>query len=245
MAGFSPVRLGDRCVAWMNAGHWTARGKVFDIGNTTEAALVRLANGVSWEGAGGQGEEENGNGSLMRILPIALRFHGESATELMRLAGDASRITHAHRRSQLACGFYCLVVAAMLRGATLLEAWEGAVPELEQRVRDAPDEAAAFARILEGRLVGAPREEIKSSGYVIHTLEAALWCAQRHTTLAGALLEAVNLGSDTDTTGCVAGGIAGAMYGFEAIPPEWVEVLPRRSEVDALLAEFIPACRTG
>lgn len=241
--GFSAERLGSLYVSWMNACHWAARDRVFDVGRTTETALSRVADGTSWAASGEDGDGDNGNGSLMRILPIGLRFRNADVATIMRHAADASRITHAHPRAQAACGFYSVIVAEVVKGIALPEAIQRALPVLAGAVTTLPDEQVVFGRLLGGRLAEWPRESIRSSGYVMHSLEAALWCALTHGTFRDAVLAAVNLGSDTDTTGCVAGGLLGALYGYEAIPPEWIAELPRRKDVDALLDKFVPACR--
>lgn len=238
--GFSAERLGSLYVSWMNAGHWAARHKVFDVGRTTETALSRIAEGSSWAASGEDGEGDNGNGSLMRILPIGLRFRNAEAATIMRHAADASRITHAHPRSLVACGFYSVVISEVVNGAALPEAIHRALPVLSEAVATLPDERVVFGRLLGGRLAESPRESIRSSGYVMHTLEAALWCGLTHNSFKEGVLAAVNLGSDTDTTGCVTGGLLGALYGYEAIPHEWIAELPRRADVDALLERFTP-----
>lgn len=249
VGGFDPELMARLCVSWMTHSHWTARGSVFDIGRTTFEALTRVAEGHRWDIAGATDENSNGNGSLMRILPVALRFRKKGSAALMRYAADASRITHAHPRSQLACGYYCLVVAEVLAGATVAAAMQTTIPILRDAVHALPEdtltfsrEELTFARLLSGELGRAGRDDIKSLGYVMHSLEAALWCALREPTFEDAVLAAVNLGGDTDTTACVAGGLLGALHGYEAIPPEWIAALPRREDVDALLDKFVPAC---
>lgn len=241
--GFSARRLGALYVRWMRDGYWGARGEVFDIGGTTRSALSRLGDGVPIERAGDDGEGQNGNGSLMRILPVALHGSRAGADVISERAMVASSITHAHRRSQIACAFYCLIVEAVLRGVTVVEAYRAAIAHVEPRVQSLPRERAAFARLLSGEIAQAARQEIGASGYVIHTLEAAIWCVLRHDDFESAVLAAVNLGDDTDTTACVTGGLAGAVFGLESIPAPWLETLPRRSDVEALLDRFVPACR--
>jgi ADP-ribosyl-[dinitrogen reductase] hydrolase len=241
--GFSPERLGALYVRWMRDGHWSARGEVFDIGGTTLSALSRLAAGVPLGQAGDKGEEQNGNGSLMRILPVAVHAGRAGADFICEHAMLASSITHAHRRSQIACAFYCLMVEAVLRGTSVTEAYRAAVAYFEPRLQSLPRERAAFARLLEGNIAHTARDEISASGYVVHTLEASIWCVLCHDDFERAVLAAVNLGDDTDTTACVTGGLAGAIYGLESIPAPWLEALPRRSDVEGLLDRFVPACR--
>jgi len=237
---YSPEYLGQLFVRWMKDRHWTARDEVFDIGGATLTALGRIDAGVAIAAAGVTGEDENGNGSLMRILPVALRFAPRVPdAELTRRAMEVSRITHAHPRSQLACAFYCLTAAALLRQRTPEEAYAHAREAIQPCLGKFPSERSAFDRILSGKISRLARSDIKSSGYVIDTLEAALWCLLRHASFQGAVLAAVNLGGDTDTTGCITGGLAGVAHGRAAIPRIWLETLPRREELNDLVAAFV------
>jgi ADP-ribosylglycohydrolase len=242
--------LGRLLADWLHNGRWTARGSVFDVGNTTRDALQRILAGASAERAGGDAEGDNGNGSLMRILPVALRF-SKTATppELARLAMRASAITHGHVRSRLACACYCLIAQQIIR-VTGADAGAGARVSAREAVGkgvenflpllDAhPNERIHFSRIRVAALAGADSDSIRSGGYVMDTLEAALWCLLHHDTFAATVLAAVNLGGDTDTTGCVAGGLAGLLYGCEAIPADWIGALPKRDDIGALLDRFI------
>jgi ADP-ribosylglycohydrolase len=180
----------------------------------------------------------------MCILPVGLRFRANDEAELFRHAGDISALTHGHPRAQLACAFYCLFVSLVMTGSSLREAYSDAIRRIAALFTLHREEKLHFARILGGRLDESPVEQVQSSGYVIHTLEASLWCALQHTDFRSAVLAAVNLGGDTDTTGCVTGGLAGAFYGIDAIPAEWLAALPRRAEVDALLERFSHVCKS-
>ena len=238
---FDLERLGALFVRWMRNGHWSARGQVFDIGITTSSALARIDDGQPARFAGMNEEDQNGNGSLMRILPIALRYP-VPADELAQRAFDLSRVTHAHPRSQLACAIYCLFAAQLLQGKPPLDAYAAMIKEAGPLVAAYPSEKDHFNRVLGGTLQHVPRERIKSGGYVIETLEAAIWCVLRHRSFSDTVLEAVNLGGDTDTTGCVAGGLAGIVYGFAEIPSEWVKILPQQQALAGLIAKFTLVC---
>lgn len=237
----SPAEIGQLYVAWMREGRWTARGNVFDIGRTTQLALSRLADGIP---PPPPAVSENGNGSLMRILPVGLQQGAADPAAQIRTAMDLSALTHGHPRSQLACVFYSLVVAHVLRGSAALDAHRIAASECAQLFAPHPAEHAVFARVLSADFRRTSERDIHSSGYVLHTLEASLWCVLNQPNFTSAVLTAVNLGGDTDTTGCVTGGLAGALHGIDAIPPEWIAALPRREEIDALLARFIGAHST-
>ena len=245
--GYSVRRLADHCARWYEDAFWTPHGEVFDIGITTREALQRLRHlpqGAS-PLVGGRDEMSNGNGSLMRILPLA--FYQPEAplpVRFQRIA-DASAVTHAHLRSALACFFYIELAAYLRAGLTPAEAYARlceAAPAQFEALQVPANEAAPFARFLGGQLALVPEAAIASSGYVLHTLEAAVWCLLRHATYAETVLAAVNLGDDTDTTGAVAGGLAGLCYGEGGIPVEWLAVLARRTDIEDLAHRAAVGC---
>jgi ADP-ribosyl-[dinitrogen reductase] hydrolase len=229
--------IGQRFIAWFNDGLWAAHGDVFDVGLTTTDALMRIANGTPAQEAGGQDEHTNGNGSLMRILPVALRFAKGPIAELLDRSSRASAITHAHPRSQLACCFYALVVRQLLSGAEPKQAVQEVGASFGSHFPGNP-ELRHFRHLIDEDLSTKPDERIVSSGYVIDTLTASLWCLLTTTNFKECVLKAVNLGGDTDTTGCVAGGLAGVTYGAESIPGEWIEQLPRERDIGHLFNQF-------
>ena len=237
---FDPEDMGQRFVQWSEGRLWTPWGKVFDIGGATRQALGRIQQGTPAEQAGGKDESSNGNGSLMRILPIALSFWKESPESLMEYARRASSITHAHPRSEVACAFYCLVVAALLRGETPAAAHLAAA-RIVGPLFDAKPLAAErhhFALALSPDLAATPESAIGSSGYVIDTLTAGLWCLLTSSSYSEAVLKAVNLGGDTDTTGIAAGGLAGVHYGLAAMPERWRLAMARADDLDELFTTF-------
>lgn len=237
---FDPGDLAARFVRWKNENLWTPHGSVFDIGIATSTAISRLAAGTDPLSAGGSSENSNGNGSLMRILPLALFCAGEPTSSLTASLAMASRLTHAHPRSQLACAFFGLFVRPLLEGATPADALAAAASLFPATAATlAPAELPHFNRLLDPSFASLPEHEIHGSGYVIHTLEASLWCLLNTTSFTAATLRAVNLGEDTDTTGCVTGGIAGIHYGINAIPTSWVSTLARHDDVAALFDRFL------
>jgi ADP-ribosyl-[dinitrogen reductase] hydrolase len=239
-AAYQPARLASLFLAWVDRGHWTPHGTVFDIGIATRQALARIRRGVAPEDAGGIGEHDNGNGSLMRILPVALRYADAPAEEMLTMAHRISALTHRHPRSQMACGLYCLMISGLLLGLAPQEAYRAMVDQAVRLYAAEPfaTELPHFSRLLEGTLADLPESAIASSGYVIHTLEAAIWCLLTTSTFEDAVLVAVNLGEDTDTTGCVVGGLAGAWYGLHALPDNWRSALVRAPDIAGLFAEF-------
>jgi len=231
--GFDLQDIGNRFVRWFDEGYWTPYGVAFDIGNTTYRAIARLRTGVEPTQAGGRGEYDNGNGSLMRTLPIALYFAKADTAELLDAAHRVSCLTHAHPRSQMACGFYSLIAVRLLRGDTPLEAYYGAVEDAVEAYSVPPfsQELAHFGRLFTRRIHEEAEDAIRSSGYVIHTLEASLWTFLRASSFEESVLTAVNLGGDTDTTGAVTGGLAGVYYGLDGIPRDWVNSLARVADI--------------
>jgi ADP-ribosylglycohydrolase len=238
---FSLADMGDRFVRWMNDGLWTAHGDVFDMGGTTATALLHIARGISADQAGGRSVESNGNGSLMRILPAVLRFAGEPIESSSSRLEKVSAITHGHARSRMACVFYGMMVRQLLLGRQSQEALDLARSEFSG-LYERSAEFSHFRHILEDDLVSLPEEEVVSTGYVLHTLHASLWCLLTTQTFQDCVLRAVNLGGDTDTTGCVAGGLAGVAYGINSIPSDWIHQLARRGDVDCLFHEFVGVC---
>jgi ADP-ribosylglycohydrolase len=242
---FDTEDLGKRFVAWYLNGLWAAQGKLFDIGITTSHALARISAGMRAEVAGSDAESSNGNGSLMRILPVAMKFARLPTNLLLDRIHRASAITHRHPRSQMACGYYALVVRELLGRATAGAAFSSGTAAFRAYYEADPWWAAeldAFQALLAEDLPNRPESQIDSDGYVMDTLTASLWCLLTSGTYEECVLKAVNLGGDTDTTGCVAGGLAGVLYGLEMVPARWREALPRQVELERLFGEFVGRC---
>jgi ADP-ribosyl-[dinitrogen reductase] hydrolase len=242
---FDLADMGERFVRWMNVGLWTAWGEPFDVGMATSDALLRIANGTPAAQAGGRDEYSNGNGSLMRILPVVMRFAAEPIESFANRVGKVSAITHGHARSQMACVFYGLVVRQLLLGCQTRAALASARAEFTGWYKRSA-EFPHFRHILEDNFISLPEDEIASTGYVLHTLHASLWCLVTTHNFYDCVLKAVNLGGDTDTTGCVTGGLAGVAYGIKSIPADWVNQIARKGDVDCLFHEFTNLCeKTG
>lgn len=214
-----------RLVGWLRDGYLAVDGRVFDVGIQTHAALAKLAAGVAPEQAGPSGERENGNGSLMRVLPLAL-WHRGSDDALIEDAMRSSVPTHGHLRSQLCCAVYCLWARRMLDGVELRSAWEQAVTVIEQVARE--HDAELLALDLRREPAG------NGSGYVVDCLHSAR-LALAEDSFEAVVRAAVALGNDTDTTAAVAGGIAGIRFGVEGIPARWRRELRGRELLDPLL----------
>lgn len=193
---------------WYENGEFTQYGDVFDIGMSTIQALRT--------GESQTGERDNGNGSLMRILPLAFTNCTEDEVR------QVSAITHGHRISMDACAIYVSIIRRCLEGEVFADVIRSLKPE------------EPFERI--PLLEDLPEPEIRSGGYVVSSLEAAIWCVLTTDSFRDCLLQAVNLGSDTDTTACIAGGLAAACcYTMEDIPVEWLEAIPKKEIIEACL----------
>ncbi len=236
-AEFDTQDMGRRFVRWMKEEYWTATGVVFDVGGATADALMRIAKGVPAEQAGGRDEYANGNGSLMRVLPVALRFAAGPMDQLADRLERASAITHGHVRSRLSCAFYGFVIRELLQGQKPEAALHAARTALVSWDESAVD-SIHFRHVLKDNLIALPEGEVVSTGYVLHTLHASLWCLLTTSSFEECVLRAVNLGGDTDTTGCVAGGLAGVYYGVDAVPDRWKNALPRREDLTQLFQHF-------
>jgi ADP-ribosylglycohydrolase len=217
---------------WVDKGAYTPeREGAFDIGGATSRALVRLRDGVDAIQAGGTEERDCGNGSLMRILPIALWDEEADSATLIERAHLASRVTHGHPRCQVTCALYVLIARAVLTGQTnAAGALEASVKRLEaDTYHGRPDMERALTELVTHRSKPGVRY---GRAYVLD----AFWSAWEAFALSGSYTEtierAIGYGHDTDTTAAIAGGLAGIRYGMEGIPLEWLHALRGREIVE-------------
>lgn len=225
------VKFGE----WYYDDEYTPTGEMFDVGNTCSYAIDNyFAYHKPVEECGLAGEHSNGNGSLMRIHPFVLYAYANqmSVDEWLGVIVKASALTHAHDRSKIGCLIYTFILMSLLKDKGK-DGLRDALKKAE-RYLSACAEFSPYERIFKSDFAGLPREEIKSSGYVVDTLEAAIWCLLTTDNYSDCVLKAVNLGDDTDTVAAVAGGLAGALYGYEAIPSEWLDRLKRRDYIEEI-----------
>ena len=230
---------------WLQDGDYTPSGEAFDAGRTCVKAIVNyFAFSPKAIESGGKEEYSNGNGSLMRIHPFSLFLYTKENFDL-QIIHNASSLTHAHERSQMACGIYSFVLWELLKSPSKAAIVRGL--SKAKRYYHEWDEMKFYYKML-FRKIGltelhfedpdtferAKREEIKSSGYVVDTIEAAIWCLMNTHSYKECVLTAVNLGDDTDTIAAIAGGLAGALYGYDAIPQEWRDTLIKREYIEEM-----------
>jgi len=236
--GYNLEKIGQSFIKWVKYGHWTAHGRLFDIGGTTREAIARLIKGESARFSGNIFEEDNGNGSLMRILPLAFYLKDEENIEkIYQTVKEISTITHGHFRSVFACFIYVIFSIQLIKGKSKSQAYQymqDVALEYAEKQWFSLSELELFQRVLKNDISKYSEDEIRGSGYVLHSLEASLWCLLNSESYSEAVLKAVNLGEDTDTTGAITGGLAGIYYGFGNIPQKWVEELVRKEDIETL-----------
>ena len=212
-----PEDLGNCLLKWRDEGYMAVDAKRFDIGNQTNASLSRLRAGTPPLEAGGSDPSSAGNGSLMRVLGLAL-WHRGSTHSLFEMAMRQSIVTHGSLIARLCCALYCGVARQLLDGVEAMQAWEMAIAELQRYCQNDAELALVLRHdILDSKLRAHPA----GSGYVVD----ALWSAQaclRETDYPSVVRAAIAMGNDTDTTAAIAGGLAGIIYGETGIPPRWL-----------------------
>lgn len=241
-AGWDLNDQAERYVAWWRTGAYSVNGRVFDIGMATSAALVRfLETGDAWTSADPH-PRSSGNGSIMRLAPVPLVYASlldERLDVLVARLVESSRPTHASPQCLSACAYFGVVLAGLLHGRpredVLAPDWPG-LRRLSEIHPLHPEVAAVAA----GSFRRKSPPEIRGGGYVVHSLEAALWAFHDAKDFREAVLRAVNLGDDADTTGAVCGQLAGAHWGEGGIPPSWLQDLAGRPLLERALAALLP-----
>lgn len=240
----------QRFVDWEYKGEYTPFGEAFDEGFTCSTAIERYCITQDAGNCGCKGEYSNGNGALMRILPVCLYYYNQEKKGLVNIdeiisgIDAVSGLTHNHERSKMCCGFYYFLVKNILSGMekeepiSLNELLESGITDAASYYKSFISkltELSYLGRIMEYEtFIDLPESSIKSSGYVIDSLEAAIWCLSNSDSYKECMLKAVNLGEDTDTVAAIAGGLAGLYYGYDNIPAEWLKVIKRREWIEGM-----------
>ena len=222
LGAISPRDIMNNFARWLYENEFTPYGEVFDIGYTTRVALSNFKAGIDPKCCGGKKINDNGNGSLMRILPLAFTDCNDETIDAV------SSLTHAHDISKTACRIYIHIARQLLEGG-----------RLENIIDNMSIERTEFKML--PLLKKSGRADINSTGYVVYTLESALWCLLHSNSYRECILLAVNLGNDTDTVAAVAGGLAGIIYGrggTDGIPEEWIRQIARKEWVEGIIKSF-------
>ena len=240
--GYDLKDIASKFVDWYFGDLWQPHGTVFDIGISTRDVICRLKEGDNPKYSGNVEEMSNGNGSLMRILPMVyfLKDVSDPGTRYQFIY-DVSGITHAHVRSKLCCYLYVDLARRLITGTDKNKAFfetQAHFRDFSKELGIADVELINFNRILSADFPAFSRREIFGSGYVLHCLEAAIWCFLNSNDYSETVLAAVNLGDDTDTTATVAGGIAGIYYGEDSIPEHWINQIARIDDIEREITRF-------
>ena len=226
----------NKFTKWMYEDYWTPANETFDINYINYFAIVNLRNNGSPHVTGIDNKRGNRDGSLMRILPLVPYILNRGKEDRFRIIGEVSSLTHRHPRSILACISLCEFAIQYINSQSIEKAYQAMQQTILQLLKK---EMFIEEDIPFKRLVGLSYEEFKaielkdihSTEYVIDTLEASLWCIFNTTNYKDAVLKAVNLGDDANTVGAITGGLAGIIYGYDTIPPEWLEVLAKKDDI--------------
>lgn len=232
--------IADKFLKWYRNGEYTATGKLFDIGRTTIQALVKYELNIDKAiNCGGVGEYDNGNGSLMRILPVVYYIYYkkiDNEIEIYNIVKEVSSITHAHEISVLGCYIYTRYCLLLLEGNDKFEAYK----KLQQLNYSIFSENTLnkYERILKEDISPKSEDDISSSGYVVSTLEAVMWLFLNSKDYNSTILKAVNLGNDTDTIAAITGSLLGIYYGLNSIKDKWKLSLKKHDYIIDLCKKF-------
>lgn len=237
-----------RFCSWYKNGKYTPNKKCFDIGLTCKVAVSNFLQNKKPLDCGCCTEDSNGNGSLMRIAPLPLFLFQKFGSEAMykeetfELIHNISRLTHGHPISLIGCDIYCSIMIEILNSRTKDELQGYSLPKIGVYVRNNLEYKSAeqkYERLFHLSFKDISENKIRSTGYVVDTLEAALWCFLNTENYRDCVLKAVNLGFDADTVACVAGSIAGLYYG--EIPEEWIKSLRNKKLIYKVIEKFTDA----
>lgn len=233
--GYDLDDIAANFMKWFQNGYLTPYNTAYDIGNSTSSSIRRLLNGTSPLNSGDANIEANGNGSLMRILPLVYLFHFNKTDEAKKYKTikEVSSVTHAHPLSVISCFIYIDYALEILQKQSINDSFKKVIADKNKYYQYlTQSEQVYFHNIFEKDLKNFSEPQIKSSGFVIHSLEATFWCLLNFNSYQEVVIKAVNLGEDTDTTAAIAGGIAGLYYGYNSIPAKWTSIIPKAKEIN-------------
>lgn len=227
-------------VSWFHDAQYTATGVVFDIGNATAKALSKYNNSsLPAIECGGKNEYDNGNGSLMRMLPVSMYLDSLNLSdeERVEVVCNASAMTHGHYISKLGCVIYDRFMHELLSGKDKKTAYKDSCDFNYSKYFDKKT-LSEYDRVLSKEIDKLNVDEISSSGFVVSTLEAALWSTLTTNSYEESIVKSINLGDDTDTVGAITGSMTGVIYGYENIPQRWIDKLRKKEYLDTLINKF-------
>ncbi len=231
--------IGQNFIAWGEKGKYTPTGQMFGIGRTTLRSIARLEEGkLNPEECGGNTESDNGNGSLMRILPVAYYCFSKNYNdkEIYETIKKVSSITHAHEISVMGCYIYVKFALELLSGKNIKQAYKSIRKINYEYFSEGCQNV--YKRLIKNDIAKYKMDDISTSGYVLHTLEATIWILLNTDTFNRSIVAAINMGGDSDTTGACVGGLSGIYYGLENINKEWIKDLQKYDYIEEMCNRF-------
>ncbi len=263
--GINYNNMADKFCDWINDAKYTSTDELFDIGIATKNALIKYwtekhpdsrafgigrttlvsmnkynKNKVDATKCGGMSFNDNGNGSLMRILPVAFYLFYKNIMDenkIYEIVKSTSSITHGHEISIMGCLIYVVYILNLLNGLSKTETYQN-LSEFKYSKYFSDETITLYSRILNKEIPNLNIEDISSSGYVLHTLEAVLWVTLNANNFKESIIGAINLGNDTDTIGALVGAISGLIYDFESVPNDWLKDLKRKEYIEQMCINF-------
>ncbi len=246
-------KIMEYSLAWLDKGEFTATGRVFDVGKTCLKSIMNYARGEDPLKCGQSGEFDCGNGALMRCLPLVFwlrEFYGNDFIrneQARRTIHEVSSLTHGYPRCLVANGLYLSVAEKLLEGVEKNEAVKLGLLEAKAEYEKEPlfaEQLQHFERLFNDGFGDTPEDAISARGYVVDTLETALWAFLGTDDYRSCILKAINQGHDTDTTAAITGGLAGIYYGYETIPQKWRDGLLKRNYIEEICERFSDRMQT-
>lgn len=240
---------------WLEEGYMAVNNKCFGIGQSTLKALTKYKNSNSFIEYCSKNQESSkngGNGAMMRILPLILYLYNHDLPKYKDLDNNKKiyrkydfiefnvSITHQYKPNIESCIFYTMFIFNLLKEKDLNKAYHLSIEQYIERYGEC--QSSELKRIISKEIINVSEEEIKSTGYVVDTLEASLWCLFNSNNYAETILKAVNLGGDTDTIAAITGSIAGIYYGLDSIPKAWKDELLEKELLNNTITEFVKKC---
>jgi len=241
IGGYELKDMSERFIKWADEAYWTAHEQVFDIGITTSIAISRLRKIIE-EGDLDElkkqkdyGEiRDNGNGSLMRIIPLLFYIKGKPTNEQFDIVWEVSALTHRHIRGAMSCMIYLKLAEKLLEGKNKIDAYtemRNEILDFWNEIDFSEKEREHFENLIRNDIRDTPIDDLKTGGYVIEVLESSIWFFLNNDSYKETILSIINLGHDTDTSAAIAGGLAGLYYGQEGIPEEWIASIARLDDI--------------
>lgn len=246
--GYDLIDIAKKFIEWKDKAHWTPYGEVFDIGLTTNYSINQLKSIIKSKKydvlktlKDNNLESHNSNGSLMRILPLLGYIRNKPIKEQFEIIREVSALTHQSSRAAISCLIYLKFAEYIIQLNNKKEAYsllKSQVNNFFNSNKTYKTEQNNFKRIIDTDIATYPLDEIESTGYVIHTLESALWCIMKNNNYVDSVLTAVNLGGDTDTIAAITGGLAALIYSYKDIPEKWLSKIAKFNQIIELAERY-------